>query len=145
MNKWASKMQYINKILELPYFAEYESPNGIKFLLSHAGYTPGEFWDKKDAYAKEQASLWSRSHMNFSWPEKGYENVVIVHGHTPILYQKTILPKFKNASGMSPYLYEDGHKINLDAATANTGLAFLLNLDNYDYEIFIVDMPTKIK
>jgi hypothetical protein len=41
-----------------------------------------------------------------------------------------------NASGMAPFWYESGHKVNLDAATANTGLAFLLNLDTYDYELF---------
>jgi hypothetical protein len=41
-----------------------------------------------------------------------------------------------NASGLAPLWYEGYHKVNIDAATANTGLAFLLNLDTYDYELF---------
>ena len=84
--------------------------------------------------------LWDRSHFNFSWPdEEKYDNVVMIHGHTPILLQAKMSLKYSKATGMSPYWYEDNHKVNLDAATANTGLAFLFNLDTLDYELFVSD------
>jgi serine/threonine protein phosphatase 1 len=129
-----TKMKYIDKVNELPYFAEYENAHGIKFLLSHAGYTPGRFWDNQDRWTKEQKAIWSRSHFNFPWPKEGYGNVVIVHGHTPILLMNQMFGY--KATGFAPFWYEDNHKLNLDAATYNTGLALLFNLDTLDYELF---------
>ena len=132
-----TKMEYINTIDRLPYFAEYENANGIKFLLSHAGYTPGRLWDNQDPWTKEQKAIWGRSHFNFPWPEEGYENVVIVHGHTPILLMNQMFGN--KATGLAPFWYENNHKINLDAATYNTSLALLFNLDTLDYEVFIAN------
>jgi hypothetical protein len=40
------------------------------------------------------------------------------------------------ATGLAPFWYENNHKVNLDAATYNTGLALLFNLDTLDYELF---------
>ena len=129
-----TKMEYINTINRLPYFAEYENADGIKFLLSHAGYTPGHYWDSQDPWSREQKAIWGRSHFNFPWPEEGYENVVIVHGHTPILLMNQMFGY--KASGLAPFWYENNHKVNLDAATPNTGVALLFNLDTLDYELF---------
>ena len=129
-----TKMKYIDKVNELPYFAEYENAHGIKFLLSHAGYTPGRFWDNQDRRTKEQKAIWDRNHFNFPWPREGYGNVVIVHGHTPILLMNQMFGY--KATGFAPFWYENNHKVNLDAATYNTGLALLFNLDTLDYELF---------
>ena len=129
-----TKMEYINTIARLPYYAEYENADNIKFILCHAGYTPGKNWDDTVPWKKEEKMLWDRNHFNFPWPQEGYDNVIMVHGHTPILLMKQLFGY--NASGLSPFWYEGNHKVNIDAATANTGLAFLLNLDNYDYELF---------
>jgi diadenosine tetraphosphatase ApaH/serine/threonine PP2A family protein phosphatase len=132
-----TKMEYINTIARLPHYAEYENADGIKFILCHAGYTPGKSWDEIDPWKKEEKMLWNRNHFvnPNSWPvdESIYDNVVMVHGHTPILLMKQW---GFNASGLAPFWYDGNHKVNVDAATANTGLAFLLNLDNYDYELF---------
>lgn len=130
-----TKMEYINTINRLPYFAEYENADGIKFIFSHAGFTPGDYWDEQDPWSKEQKAIWGRSHFNFPWPlDEKYYNVVIVHGHTPILLMNQMFGY--QATGLAPFWYEDNHKVNIDAATYNTGLAILLNLDNYDYELF---------
>lgn len=129
-----TKMEYINTIARLPYYAEYENGDGIKFILCHAGYTPGRFWDESDPWRKEQKMLWDRNHFNFPWPQEGYDNVIMVHGHTPILLMNQWFGY--QATGLAPFWYEGSHKVNIDAATANTGLAILLNLDTYDYELF---------
>ena len=131
---YETKMGYINTIAKLPYFAEYVNVDGIKFILCHAGYTPGRLWDEINPWDQEQKALWGRKHFNYSWPEEGYENVIMVHGHTPILLMKEWFEC--QASGLSPFWYENDHKVNLDAATPSTGLAFLLNLDTCDYELF---------
>jgi hypothetical protein len=131
-------MELINKIPNLPYYAEYKNEMGMHFILCHAGYTPSDYFDSLPPWKKEEKLLWDRNHFQMPWPkEEKYWNAVVVHGHTPILLQKQMFPQYRDASGMSPYWYEDNHKINLDAATPNTGLAILLNLDNLDYEIFM--------
>lgn len=132
-----TKMEYINTITKLSCYAEYENEKGIKFILCHAGYTPGEFYEKKDDWQKEQYMLWSRDHWKVPWPkDPEFDNVVIVHGHTPILLMKQ-LDGAPQGDGYSPFWYENNHKLNLDAATAKTGIAFLFNLDTLDWEYFL--------
>jgi serine/threonine protein phosphatase 1 len=134
---YETKMEYINTIARLPYYAEYENDDGIKFILCHAGYTPGRLWDDTTPWKKEEKMLWDRNHFvnPNSWPvdEPTYDNVVMVHGHTPILLMKQW---GFDASGLAPLWYDGNHKVNIDAATPSTGLALLLNLDTYDYELF---------
>ena len=138
---YETKMKYIDKIDELPYYAEYENDNGLRFILCHAGFAPGESFDEKFDYQKRETMIWDRSHYLVDWiQDQKYSNVIMIHGHTPILLQKQMFKgKFEDASGMSPYWYSDNHKINLDAATPSTGIAFLFNLDTLDYELFIAD------
>ena len=134
-----TKLDLIHKIRSLPRYAEYESKgNGLKFILCHAGYTPGDYFDSLWDDQKEQKMLWDRNHFNFPWPlDEKYDNVVIVHGHTPILLLNQM--GYTRETGMRPMWYESNHKVNLDAATANTGLAFLFNLDTLDYELFVAN------
>jgi hypothetical protein len=131
-----TKLSLIRKIRELPRYAEYKSEeNGLKFILCHAGYTPGEYFDSLWDDQKEQKMLWDRNHFNFPWPlDEKYDNVVMIHGHTPILLLNQM--GYTKETGMRPMWYECNHKVNLDAATANTGLALLFNLDTLDYELF---------
>jgi serine/threonine protein phosphatase 1 len=134
---WQTKKDFMEKVYKLPCYAEYENEMGIKFILCHAGYTPGEFYEKQDKWQKEQYMLWSRDHWKLPWPkDPEFDNVVIVHGHTPILLMKQ-LDGAPQGDGCSPFWYENNHKLNLDAATANTGIAFLFNLDTLDWEYFL--------
>ena len=141
--EWEQKKELMRKVYQLPCYAEYTSDvNGLKFILCHAGYTPGDFYNNMDRWRKEQYLLWSRDHWRLPWPQDPeYDNVVIVHGHTPILLMKEY--GATNADGCSPYWYQENHKLNLDAATANTGIAFLFNLDTLDWEYFLADPDFK--
>lgn len=133
-------LELIYKIDELPCWAQYTNKNGIRIILSHAGFHPSPLFHQQDEWKKEQILIWDRKHFEYNWPQdKEYETTILVHGHTPILLQKQMYKKYSNATGMAPYWYENNHKVNLDAATANTGLAFLLNLDTFDYELFVAD------
>lgn len=129
------KKKYIDKIFNLPFYAEYENDIGIKFFLCHAGATLGNYFNNMDEDRKRDKMLWDRNHFNYPWPnDKKLANTVVVHGHTPILLMKQLYGY--NASGLAPLVYESNHKVNLDAATPSTGLAFLYNLDTLDYELF---------
>ena len=135
-----TKLELIQKIRTLPHYAEYDNNNSLKFILCHAGYTPGNYFDNLYEDQKDQKMLWDRHHFNIPWSDdKKYMSTIVVHGHTPILLQKQMNLRFKDASGLAPYWYENNHKINLDAATANTGMAFLFNLDTLEYEVFIAN------
>ena len=132
---WDTKQALLHKVYQLPLWAQYTNDSGDTFILSHAGYTPGDYYDKMNEDQKENYLIWNRNHWNLPWSkDEKYKRTIMVHGHTPILLMKQW---GFNASGLAPFWYNDNHKVNIDAATANTGLAFLLNLDTYDYELFI--------
>ena len=134
-----AELNLISTVQQLPHFAVYENEMGIKFNLCHAGFTPGTYFNSLDENQKHLKFLWDRNHWNFSWPEEEeYWNWVIVHGHTPIPLMN-ISGKDISLNSLTPYWYEGSHKVNLDAATANTGMAFLLNLDTLDYEVFLAN------
>jgi hypothetical protein len=131
---WDTKKALLHKVYQLPLWAQYTNESGDTFILSHAGYTPGDYYDKMTEDQKENYLIWNRNHWNLPWSkDEKYKQTIMVHGHTPILLMKQW---GFNASGLSPFWYDNNHKVNVDAATANTGLAFLLNLDTYDYELF---------
>ena len=131
---WDTKKALLHKVYQLPLWAQYINESGDTFILSHAGYTPGDYYDKMNEDQKENYLIWNRNHWNLPWSkDEKYKQTIMVHGHTPILLMKQW---GFNASGLAPFWYDSNHKVNIDAATANTGLAFLLNLDNYDYELF---------
>lgn len=131
---WDTKQALLHKIYQLPLWAEYTNNSGDTFILSHAGYTPGDYYDQMYKDQKDNYLIWNRNHWNLPWPkDEKYKRTIMVHGHTPILLMKQW---GFDASGLAPLWYDRNHKVNIDAATANTGLAFLLNLDTYDYELF---------
>ena len=131
---WDTKKALFQKVYQFPLWAQYTNDNGDTFILSHAGYTPGDYYDKMTEDQKENYLIWNRNHWNLPWSkDEKYKQTIMVHGHTPILLMKQW---GFNASGLAPFWYDNNHKVNVDAATANTGLAFLLNLDTYDYELF---------
>jgi hypothetical protein len=109
---------WITQLDKLPLTAEYTNKNGQKILMSHAGYTPGNFNWGEDL-------LWDRSHIYDKWPEgKEFENTFIVHGHTPAQYINEQLNIKEDT-----HIYCEGHKIDLDCWTAHSHTTVLLNLD----------------
>lgn len=137
--------ELINMVNKLPFYIEYESKiNRLKFIFCHAGYNPGLAFDQLKIEQKQFKMLWDRNHWNFSWPtDSKYNDIVLVHGHTPIPLMK-IAGKNIDLSNFAPYWYEGNHKINLDAATPSTGIAFLFNVDTLDYEVFFAE-PNFVK
>lgn len=130
---------WIAHLDKLPLRAEYVNKDGIKFIMTHAGLTPG----KRTTFEKEDL-LWSREHFFEKWPE-GEEKTIVLHGHTPIpnLYKRLNEAhrfyhnedlEYDNEPGI--YTYCGGHKICLDCGTFVTGHIVLFDLDTYDEHIF---------
>lgn len=103
-------------------FEIYHNKEGKTILLSHAGFTPPMTSDYSQL-------LQDRTHFDDKWPE-GFENYIIVHGHTPVQYFSA-KEKGSIISKPGPYYYCDGHKIDIDLGTADSGLLTLLNLDTF--------------
>ena len=75
--------------------------------------------------------VWNRDHFYEPWPE-GFDDTVIVHGHTPISYLKEDgIIKFQKGVG-DILAYDDGHKIDIDTGAVRTGVAVLLDLDTFE-------------
>lgn len=113
----------LQEINELPFYAEYTNPDGIRIIMTHSGYTFNmNDWHKM---------IWDRTH----YYKEGTipANTLIVHGHTPA-------PSLCRAIGEvipeGMVWYDNGHKIDVDLGTAFTGKACLLNLDTLEEEIF---------
>lgn len=130
--------EWIARLDKLPLRAEYVNENGVRFLMSHAGFTPSK------SSVLEEDLLWSREHFFDKWPEEE-EKTVILHGHTPIpnLYKRlNELYKFYHNEDLEYidepgiYTYCGGHKICLDCGTFATGRIVLFDLDTYDEHIF---------
>lgn len=129
-----SQLWYIRKIAKLPLVKSYINKKGQTILLSHAGHTP----TLEPAGKKITDYLWDRDHiLNDWWPEEGeYEEVYIVHGHTPIQSLRRRLHStyqpFTQHGMIGPITYCHGHKICLDVASFDTGCAVLFDLDEME-------------
>ena len=124
----------IEKVSQLPIFAEYTNAKGEKFILCHAGYTP--------EYTEELEPTWDREHFEDKWVDNEYD--YLVHGHTPIPYICDVI------DGWEAIQYCNGHKIDIDLATYYTKKVALLNLDDLsvtyfeeDYDTITLDTPCK--
>ena len=101
----------INNIKNLPLFDKYINKNRQTIILSHSGNIE---------------DIWDRQH--FLIIEEIPEDTFYVHGHTPISYIK----KSHQDRDKIPYIYNNGHKIDIDCGTAQTNTTVLLNLDTLE-------------
>lgn len=127
------KMDYIKKIKNMPSYATYTASTGDHIILCHAGFTPGEKWDKLSAEEKGFQFLWDREHFKDAWPA-GYDNTYIIHGHTPLqlMMKDGILSSDSESLCVS---YANNHKICLDVSTAFSGAALMFNLTTWSIEL----------
>ena len=134
------KIEYLQKIKELPFCCVYHNQIGFDILLSHAGCDNMEDaneWPEKDF-------LWDRSHYLIANSWLGKDNEIIIHGHTPIPYllkdQAYYTKSFKNdiieSYRHGAYWYAQGHKACIDTGVIFTNETVLLNLDTFE-EIII--------
>lgn len=110
-------LEVIKVLNSLPLKYNYTNKTGKKIFLSHAGMTPGKPYDL----------LWDREHFWDAWPKECNIDLV-VHGHTPI-------QNYQDEDITEPYIYCDGHKINIDAGSYIDKKGILLNLDTLDYVV----------
>ena len=131
---------WINYLRNLPKIDVYYSEAlNLEFVLTHAGFTPGIGGIKFLENRGEVDFLWNRDHFFDIWPtwNEDFNNVIIVHGHTPIgLMDEVVL----DACGYKEdepgaFWYCDNHKVNLDVGAVWNDFTVLLNLDTLDEEI----------
>lgn len=121
-----SDVRGVIKVLDnLPIEYHYTNPDGRRFCLCHAGFTPGTIWKNEALRTKD--FIWGRDHSFDNWFETD-EFDIVVHGHTPIPFDFVDEDEFDG----SPYTYCDGHKINIDAGSYYSGKGILFNLDTYE-------------
>ena len=116
--------------------AVYPRSDGKRFILNHAGFTPG--YESKTP----DEQLWDRTHFAHPW-SNNREDTVIVHGHTPIPYVIMALKDFglevsADWDEASPLIYSGGHKICLDCMSFFTNNVVVYNLDDDTYQSYTV-------
>lgn len=125
-----SQEYFVRKMARLPLIDSYVNKKGQTILLSHAGYTPTKEWEGK----KISNYLWDRDHVYDDWPSAPeYKETYVVHGHTPVDCLRPTLQMlrydFTQEQKYSPIYYCEGHKIDLDLASFDSGFAILFDLD----------------
>ena len=128
INDWLadnSNREWINHLFGLDDYVVYTTKDGKTIFLTHAGFTP----EHNKELPREDILIWDRQHINDKWND-GFDNVYVVHGHTPI-------QNFKNFNGeIEPLVYCGGHKICIDAGTYVSKAAILLDLDTFESHVF---------
>jgi serine/threonine protein phosphatase 1 len=128
------KIDYVDKIRELPTVITYINKNNTFFWMSHAGAMPTEKYQALFDYEKEYSDMWDRKHFLELWPQD-WENIKIIHGHTPVQLMYTFDKRISTSLGAFPLIYENGHKINLDTGAIWTNQIGLYNLDTEAVEV----------
>lgn len=136
--KWVregAKSEWEHNLDTLSFYKEYINKDGLKIILTHAGFTPYEKY-----HIKENELLWDRKHYYEPWEDDCDENVIIVHGHTPIPLMKRNLG-FQNFNVLGACWYcldkiNQPHKCNIDTGAYWLGYTVLLDLDTFDEHLF---------
>ena len=121
---------------------EYINTEGIKIVLCHAGFSPGLEPKENNIFDW----VWDRQHIYDKI--KTQDNIIVVHGHTPVPLLEKDLNEFYDAIKQSShpertklYTYENkngacfygqGYKICIDTGAFATGHSVLLNLDTLE-------------
>ena len=113
------------------YYIVYNREDGKQVILCHAGLTV-----KKNCASDFSVStynlLWDRNHIEDK--DDIEDNVYIIHGHTPM--QTLWKQEQKERDKIEPYVYADGHKIDIDCGTPWSNRILLLDLDTFQATCF---------
>ena len=127
----------LNKLGLLPYWGVYINSQGIKIILTHAGFTPTA---DKNYFPSHEDLIWDRNHFWDEWDEENNSNVVCVHGHSPVPYLASeLIVKVEEPGAL---WYCNNHKVCIDMGTYNTNIAMLLDLDTFEEHIFVEEQTT---
>lgn len=120
-----------------PLVLNYKNKDGKEIALCHSGFDPYfiQFKDELDGF------VWDRIHIGTKWPE-GWDNLIIIHGHTPIKYMNRYIPGNESPQHLEKgaYWYCGGHKCCIDQGSFITGHALLLDLDTFEEHIFTAEV-----
>lgn len=119
---------WAKKINELPTQTIYINQMGDIIYMTHSGWLNSEP-SNHTVYDR----LWDRSHF-YEEPE---EDIIILHGHTPIPYLWSRLGSCGNRPEPGAFFYRGGRKIDVDCGTPYTGIATLLDLDTYEETVLL--------
>jgi hypothetical protein len=118
----------ICKLESAPVYAEYKNAKNQTVILSHAGFSPDSNVLSQQENAKRYTLTTDRKHIDQDWP-RGYDNVFMVHGHTPTGCQNAAM-----TGQVIFYCHE--HKINIDIGATFLKSTALLNLDTFETTYF---------
>ena len=127
--------EVISQLNNLPTYEVYKNAAGQTIVCSHAGFTPWKDEDGCLLIPEDEDLIWDRRHYMDDWVEgEIHENVIVVHGHTPIPYimDDLRLPDPGDLIDAGPLWYFNNRKVCLDSAAFATGAAFLLDLDTFE-------------
>ena len=120
---------WISMLAKLPTHTTYTNANGKKVFLSHAGCN---IWaDEPETIPEDKQLIWDRLHY---FNTKGHlmaDDVVVVHGHTPIVYLVEDID-IEEPDEWVALEYCDGKKYCIDQGTVFSGHSVLLNLDTFE-------------
>ena len=121
----------LNKLGLLPYWEVYINSQGVRIILTHAGFTPTA---DKNYFPPYEDLIWNRDHFWDEWDEENNSNVVCVHGHSPVPYLASeLIMKVEEPRAL---WYCNNHKVCIDMGTYNTNITVLLDLDTFEEHIF---------
>ena len=126
---------WISMIRGMSTYEVYKNAAGRTIVCSHAGFTPWKDEDGCLLIPEDEDLIWDRRHYMDDWVEgEIHENVIVVHGHTPIPYimDDLRLPDPGDLIEAGPLWYFNNRKVCLDCAAFATGAAFLLDLDTFE-------------
>lgn len=137
LNEWISASRenysYLGKLRDLPYYKEYVNEQGLTIWLSHSGCPP--FLNRQGRNTTtERLALWDRDHCWVPHWGDTDEDMVIVHGHTPIPFFFEGFTDIEIKPGALWYC--DDHKVCLDTGAFDSGYTVLFDLDTFDEHIF---------
>ena len=122
---------WVKRLRDLPTWDFYENENGVDIVLCHAGFTP---WLKKGTFDEcmipvDRMLLWDREHYFEEYDSSEMDNVIVVHGHTPIHHLSEDLWVEWDSGA---FWYCDDHKVCIDSGGFFSGEFILLNLDTFE-------------
>lgn len=126
---YCRQMWILKSIERMPVKLKIINKNNQKIFFSHAGasqinYTFDEFCSFQD-----NPFIWDRGHFCQKIKEEDKE-WIFIHGHSPVkhlsyLTQGQLSPK----NILEPFIYAEGHKVDIDLGSAETEVAALFDID----------------
>ena len=141
------RIEWYNKIKNLPFHLEYKNKNGKWIYMSHAGFTPYDY----NNFPNNEDLIWDRDHFMYEWPHDSPDDIIILHGHTPIPYLVDDIHLFSRGIYKIPelpcaYWYSNNHKCCIDNGAFYSLCTVLLDLDTFkEHKFYTSDYNPEVK